>query len=464
MTLKNKLLQRQLKKISGDQNKPPTLEEWQKFLSLVDSAYTNGDEGRYLLERALSISSQEMKETIEKQKKISAQLAHTSKLTSLGTLASGVAHELNNPLAGIMGYAELLETSENLNNEEKAKIARIISLCDRSANIVKQLLKFSRKSSEDPTQSISLITAIKESIEIGTAQFKYDNVSVNLDTSEMETNIIGDSNRVISIFQNLISNSFYEFQRKDQSQIEDATINIFVDKEKSSKSHVAIIFKDNAGGIPHNIINEIFDPFFTTKEVGSGTGLGLTLVSNMVEELGGEISVKSEGKETIFTILLKVDPKFVKSDKFLNTNESNIINFGQSSSTKLQRVLIVDDEIDLLEILSAKLKGKFDISATSSPVNAIDLLSSQNYDLLITDLRMPNLSGQDIITFAKQHNPNLAICLVSGHAQAAGELLSDKSLSDVVFIEKPIPKMDVLQLLITEAFEKVEPSAKIKTA
>jgi signal transduction histidine kinase/ActR/RegA family two-component response regulator len=455
MKIKNKFLLDQLKKQKLNFKTLPSLDEWKKFLITIENNFNKLELDIQSVESELNSHSDQEKKNSEKQKQISLQLAQASKMASLGTLASGIAHELNNPLAGIRGHAELLEISKVMTSDELKRIERILILTDRAVKIVKRLLKFARKPKEIENMTVHLAHILKESIELGTSQFKYDNVNINIELDD-DIFVFGDSHRLISVFQNLLNNSYDEFLRSLQSDSDNPEITIRLNKEKTNEKFIVVDFIDNAGGIPDSVINEIFDPFFTTKDVGKGTGLGLSLVQSILEELGGNIEVKSQNRFTTFTLYLKKALSFEGKINVLEKKPLNLINLNPNKTKPLPKLLLVDDEPDLLDILENKLKGYFNVTKTESSVTAIQLLQKNTYDLLITDLRMPNLSGKDLIKFAREKNSKIAICLVSGHAKAAGEYLSESHTMDVVYIEKPLPKMERILELIEHAFEMVD--------
>lgn len=301
----HRLLKRQLIKAGLAENQAPEdLEAWKSFLKSVENVYVQAEEDRYLLERSLEISSLEMKEEIDRNKQMSLQLAQASKLASLGTLASGVAHELNNPLAGIKGYAEMMIEDENLNEEDMDCANSIVKLCNRMAGIIKHMLKLSRQSENEEVSSIDIRDQIEDIKKLTAQQFETDQINVQIDLQAENYLVNASSNAIWSLLQNLFCNSRDAFFEK--RLVSERRIHLRV-SNNDKKDQVYIVYKDNAGGMPPDVVERIFDPFFTTKKVGEGTGLGLAISRQVIEDIGGSIKVESEeGRGTCFEITLPV--------------------------------------------------------------------------------------------------------------------------------------------------------------
>ncbi|MGE4133435.1 MAG: ATP-binding protein [Bdellovibrionales bacterium] len=440
----NRILARQLKRLSLTEDQPPNLEQWHKILEYFSNTLKQNEEDRYLLERSLAISSKEMKERTEREREMSLQLAQASKLTALGTLASGVAHELNNPLGAVLGYADILAESPSLTEEERGLARRIAALVDRMAGTIRHLLKLSRKPSASDSMGVSLLEIIKDSLELFETQMAYENIHVHLALPAEPIIVDGGHGRLASVVQNLISNARDEFNRPGRTPVPGATIAIDLDPLRSTTETICLRVRDNAGGIPPEILSRIFDPFFTTKTVGKGTGLGLSLTKRILEEVGGSIAVESKDGETAFYVTLRRTKK-------LDTNVTSIRTAAQEFprlDVYKKRVLIVDDEADIVAILRHKLKNIFEIVSTTSPKHALDLIRTEKFDYVLSDLKMPEISGDDLLRQAGQIAPDMGLVLISGHAAASREDLLRKVQHDFVMIEKPLPDQDAFVRLI----------------
>lgn len=447
----NRLLARQLKLLKLNREQAPTVEQWNALLEAVSRNYEQAESDRYLQERALSISSREMRESLTREKEMSLQLAQASRLSSLGTLASGVAHELNNPLGGVKGYAEMMLEESPLSSEDRGKLERIVALVDRMSNIVKHLLKLARKPEEKEVGPVTVQNPIKDSLELFKAQLKYDKITLEVNLPTENLTVWGDGHRLTSVFQNIVNNARDEFMRASEALPEAPKICIFVDSARSTQDLVCICIRDNAGGIPQKIIDRIFDPFFTTKEVGKGTGLGLSLSRTIIEELGGRLEVASVNRETSFFITLQR----------YKTESDSVQSIAQSTARSLfpripghkKTVLLVDDDMDMLNVLEHKLQHIFKVAKTTSSAEAASWLKGQKFDILITDLKMPELSGDQLIQMARDLQPHIGAVLISGHAAAVEIDLSRLPGPKIVQIGKPLPENQILIQLILSAEE-----------
>ncbi len=244
--------------------------------------------------------SKELEASIEELKSTQRQLVQASKLASMGTLTAGIAHEINNPLAGIKLFAQntrraqnegRLETEKMLENMEK-----ISALVDKAAKIIEHLRTFSRQASGD-MKLIGVNKAVEDSLSMLLEQLKLQNIEVLLQLEENLPQVRGDINQIEQVVLNLITNA-----RDSLDKIEDKKISLRTYQDDES---VVIEVTDSGSGISPDILENVFDPFFTTKPVDKGTGLGLSISHGIVELHGGEIEVESEpDKGSTFRIKL----------------------------------------------------------------------------------------------------------------------------------------------------------------
>lgn len=234
------------------------------------------------------------------RKRMYLQLAQAAKLASLGTLSSGVAHELRNPLTVVKGLAQHLEETPNSSPSVIKEYARqIVDESKRIENITNQLRSFAREGGSSQWTNLNINDVVNSSLSLLTQQLKNRGIHLTLNLSNDLPPIWGDPARLESIFHNLITNSRDAFETlegdRDQS--------ILIETRKDLQG-IVIRYEDNAGGIPDNIKQKIFDPFFTTKG-GRGTGLGLSIVHGIIEQHKGNIRVETQlGQYTRFMITL----------------------------------------------------------------------------------------------------------------------------------------------------------------
>ena len=231
----------------------------------------------------------------QEKKKLQEQLLHADKLATIGRLSAGVAHELNNPLSNILGYAELIKGEHELEEEVGNDIDKIISASLHARKIVRELLVFSRQI--PPLKSkVYLNTIIRDSIFFLKSQCKNKGTSLSLDLDSDLPDLIADPSQMNQLIVNLVVNSIHSISRECEGKI--------IIQTSFTKDRITLTIKDNGEGMSPEVKKQIFLPFFTTKEVGEGTGLGLSVVHGIVTSHSGEIQVVSkEGEGTRFDII-----------------------------------------------------------------------------------------------------------------------------------------------------------------
>jgi len=278
----------------------------------------NGEHLIILLVRDLSTR----KRLEDEKQEIQRQLYESAKLASLGELSAGVAHEINNPLNGIINFAQLLKDEPVQRNRfERQMIDGIIDEGGRIAEIVRGLLTFARHDENEPRQ-INLAEMINTSIALFARQFAKDGVRVEIDIAPDLPPVRGDVSRLRQVIVNMISNAHYALKAKRAAAAEEKVFRIkaqSVEKITGGRSQGAIVrleFYDNGTGINRKDIPRVFDPFFTTRRDSGGTGLGLSISFGIVRDHGGTITVSSEeGRYTRFQIELPIvaqaEPQYV---------------------------------------------------------------------------------------------------------------------------------------------------------
>jgi len=225
-------------------------------------------------------------------------LVQTEKLASLGRMAAGVAHEINNPLTGIVTFAHLLKRRFPSDSPEAEDLNVIIEQSERCAKIIKNLLTFARATPSEKGE-ININDILSRTIYMVKNQAKFHDIKFNIDIEDAQFIVLGDASQFQQIFLNMLINASDAMNEKGEITI--ATRKIIID----SKPFVEIEFTDTGSGIPREIMEKLFEPFFTTKPVGKGTGLGLAVSHGIVKHCGGQIDVKSTvGKGTSFFVKL----------------------------------------------------------------------------------------------------------------------------------------------------------------
>ena len=356
---------------------------------------------------AYSISLEsKVKERTRKLEDAQSRLLQSEKLSAIGKLVAGVAHELNNPLTGILGYAQLLQRQSSGGENAKA-LERICNEALRSKRIVQNLLTFARRQRTAKTPT-DINKILERTLELRSYQMSLDNIEVVIDLQPHLPLLQADFHQLQQVFLNIIINSHQAMKgSKKKGRL---TV-----RSQKREGHVCVDIEDNGPGIPASLRERIFDPFFTTKEVGGGTGLGLSICYGIVEEHGGRIAVESEtgtGVGAHFTIELPFasePPEAEARDKGEKAGPATAAASGALAVGEALRVLIVDDEPSVLDVLVQALNQEgFVVEQAQNGSEALKLIVKHKPDLIISDMRMPVMDGKELYERVGALDPALA--------------------------------------------------------
>jgi len=259
---------------------------------------------------------------ITEQRKAEAETVRASQLASLGELAAGVAHEINNPINGIINFAQMMVDTLKDGSKESAIAKQIIHEGDRIAGIVASLLSFARQE-ESEKSPVFIEEILSECISLLNAQLKKERIRIDLDVPTDLPPVIAHFQKVEQVFLNVINNARYAINQKYADKHHDKVINVAVSSvNKENKPYVRITFIDRGIGIPHNLLDKIMNPFFSTKPKGTGTGLGLSISHGIITNHGGTFDIESsEGKFT--KIIIDLPCKIRRQHERKRTDQSH---------------------------------------------------------------------------------------------------------------------------------------------
>ncbi len=379
---------------------------------------------------------------VSNQKKIEAQLQQAQKMEAIGTLAGGIAHDFNNILSAILGYSELALAELPPETSLKNKLEAIHSSGIRARDLVTQILAFSRKD-EQVRSIIALHLIVQDALKLLRPAIP---TTINIQTQiTSKCQILGDPSRIHQVIMNLCTNAF-QAMLETGGTLKISLLRVKMEGKEPTRARLPsgvygkLIISDTGGGIPTENIKRIFDPYFTTKEKGKGTGLGLAAVHGIVKSHGGTILVESQiGKGTEFEVYLPLTQDRNDKDEKI---ESQILG-GK------ERVLLIDDEHDILEIEKEMLeKLGYNITAVDSTREALKLFAGQpdEFDLVITDMTMPHMTGDKLAGELRKIHSDIPIILCTGFSELISEEKAD-TLGIKGFLMKPIGIKDLSNMI-----------------
>jgi two-component system NtrC family sensor kinase len=337
---------------------------------------------------------QQVRDQFEDLRRAQSHLVQTEKLATMGALLAGVAHELNNPLAVVMGRAALLhqKLGGGLLGADTEKLAQAARRC---ARIVRSFLALARHRPPE-RQRASLNQIVHEAVELLAYPLRTDNVEVTLGLAEDLPMLWADPDQLHQVVVNLIANAH-------QAMCETLPPRrlTITSRYESETRRVSLEVADTGPGIPPEIQARTFEPFFTTKPPGQGTGLGLSLCQGLVEGHGGSIRVDSQpGQGAVFVVELPVQAPPIAAPEARAAETTAPI--------QGKRILVVDDEPEVAAVLSDMLSADgHEVETAENGAVALDKLRGRAYDLILCDLRMPELDGPGLYQELQRRDPQL---------------------------------------------------------
>ena len=384
----------------------------------------------------------ERKRAEEEQRQTQLRLNQAQKMEAIGTLAGGIAHDFNNILGAMIGYTDLALMDLPEGSPAQSMLENVQRGGARAVDLVRQILTFSRQTKHE-RKALQPALVVKEALKLLRASLP---ATIAVDSRcESAAWVLADAGQIHQIVMNLCTNA--GLAMKDHG----GTLEVHLREhemdaglldrypELAPGRYVCLTVKDTGCGIPLEILGRIFEPFFTTRPADQGTGLGLSVVHGIVKTWGGAIGVDSEvGIGTTFEVLLPICEATAKPESERTQHERGH-----------ERVLFIDDEVALTEVASKGLtRFGYSVVAFNDPAQALAAFraSPKDFDIVITDMTMPGLTGELVAAEVRRLRPEIPVVLVSGFSD---RLTAEQALAAGFdgFVDKPLRPTTLAQLI-----------------
>jgi PAS domain S-box-containing protein len=354
---------------------------------------------------------------ITERKSLELQLRQAQKMEAIGTLAGGIAHDFNNILSAVMGYADLALRESGMSNILRRYIEQIHRAGVRAGELVKQILTFSRQSDEK-LYPLKISPIVKEVMKLLRASLPAT-IDIHQKIQTDPDTVLANPTHIHQILMNLCTNAAHAMGgtkgtlRVELAPVEIKPDDVLIRHGLIPGMHMRLMVSDTGQGISSEIKDKIFDPFFTTKKPGEGTGMGLSVVHGIIKRYGGTITVHSEmGKGTEFNIYFPL---------LMETERERKIESAVNIAGGKENILFVDDEDALVDIGNGMLTGLgYQVIGRTSSLEALELFRARpdQFDLVITDMTMPNMTGIELAQKIMLCRPDMPIILCTGFSEA----------------------------------------------
>ena len=400
-----------------------------------------------------SISSMNVLRDITEFKKMEAQVQQSQKMESIGTLAGGIAHDFNNILFPILGHTQMLMDDIPDDSPFKESLKEIYVSALRAKDLVQQILAFSRQESSE-LKLMKMQPIIKEALKLIRSTIP-TTISINQNIQPDCGAVKANPTQVHQIVMNLATNAYHAMENnggelKVSLKAVELSQQDLIHTDLTPGKYACMTISDTGIGITKDVIDKIFEPFFTTKEKGKGTGMGLSVVHGIIKTMSGEIVVDSElGKGTEFHVYLPI------AESAFKIEESQIKEPIRGGD---ERILLVDDEEVILKMETQALERLgYQITSRASSIDALEAFKANpnKFDLVITDMAMPNLTGDKLAVELIKIRPDIPILLCTGFSEAiTEEKIKSMGIKDLLL--KPIIIKDLARK-IREVLDEIDP-------
>jgi len=379
---------------------------------LVTANPIESDEGKFLGIVECFMDITQLNSARKEKEKLEVQLQQAQKMESIGTLAGGIAHDFNNILFPMMGYTEMMLDDLPADSPHRKNTIAILQGTKRARDLIKQILAFSRQAGHE-LKPLKVQLIIREVLELIRSSLP-STIEIKQNVSNKCGLVMADFTQIHQITMNLMTNAFHAMEDEGgemEVTLKEVELGLddLTDQSMTPGAYVCLTVADTGPGMDQSVIDRIFEPYFTTKEQDKGTGLGLAVVHGIVKSYEGDIKVYSEfGEGTAFHVYLPV----IKTQ--VETEETEAVTSFQKGT---EQILLVDDEEPIVRMESEMLERLgYQVTARTSSVEALEAFrdSPARFDLVITDMTMPNMTGVQLSQKLLEIRPDIPIIICTG--------------------------------------------------
>lgn len=377
------------------------------------------DNNIYMGCRASNRDITQQKEDEDRNRRLQEQLRESQKMETVGTLVGGIAHEFNNLLTSLMGYADMCLVKVPPNSQIYNDLQKITKSADHAKTLVQQMLTFTRQGTQE-RKIINIYDTVESAIHIARMSLP-STIEIKKNIDPNTGTILADPSQISQVIVNLFTNS-YQAMKKEGGILSISLDNVDLDSKYLEKNphlrqgkYVRIIISDTGVGIEKSIIDRIFDPFFTTRKVGEGTGLGLSVVHGIIMSHGGKITVSSElGKGT--TMIIYLPQVMGKRDIEIKTSTG----ISKETEKDTYTILYIDDEPEIAIMVKKMLEMfNYEIFIKNDSTAALEFFKQDpdKFDLIITDQTMPYMTGLQLAKKVLEVRKDMSLIIVTGFSE-----------------------------------------------
>ncbi|MCP4694788.1 MAG: response regulator [Desulfobacterales bacterium] len=380
---------------------------------------------------------------ISEKKRLEVKLQHSERLEAIGTLAGGIAHDFNNILSSVIGYTELALDDVEEGTLLESNLEEVLIAGNRARELVQQILAFSRQTDQEQ-KPVQVKLLVKEALKLLRASLPATiEIRQHIQSDAL---VMADPTQINQVIMNMCTNAGHAMQIKggvmEVSLSSEELTPEFTSRRMNIKpgKFLKLVVKDSGHGMSATVMSRIFDPFFTTKPQGEGTGLGLSMVHGIISGLGGLITPYSEpGKGSRFEIYMPV----------IETEASPKITAQKVLPSGAEHILFVDDEPPIVKMGKQSLERLgYHVETRTSSLEALELFKAKprRFDLVITDMTMPNMTGEDLSLEMLEIRPDIPIILCTGFSNIITEERA-KKVGIKAFVTKPILMREIAETI-----------------